>query len=334
MSEILTEHNKRNLERKLTLSTEFPLRYVNQQAAQQYEFLFCVEIPWPMLHAWSELLEDTCVRATYIDLLNSTIVDGWFIVKRDCERIEKLLYKNAAVVKCTCRKTTGRKKKQLDDKVYKLSIRRNEIETVDSLRSELQKSQEEVEEWKRKYSDLAAEKERLYDDMIEEINELQVEMKDLKQVNKDLADYVEALEKRESLKCNGKKYHQLGTKQQGRKLRFLKTKAQCGLWFCKSFGLELTSIKLKDDEGLIHTMHYSSPTPTPHGYKNLREEEKDKVEQVLFLLDKFCVGDEVYHELSMIVEGLPKSYLLKQKRSDLNKTYHIERTPGKYPGAT
>ena len=136
------------------------------------------------------------------------------------------------------------------------------------------------------------------------------------------------------MKCNGKKYHQLGTKQQGRKLRLLKTKAQCGLWFCKSFGLELTAIKLNDEEGLIHTMNYSSFTPTPRGYKNLREEEKDNVEQVLFLLDKFCVGDEVYHELSMTVEGFPKSYLLKQKTCDLNKTYDIERTPGKYPGAT
>ena len=53
---------------------------------------------------------------------------------------------------------------------------------MDSLRSELKKSQEEVKEWKRKYSDLAAEKETLYDDMIEEINELQEEIKDLKQV--------------------------------------------------------------------------------------------------------------------------------------------------------
>ena len=54
-------------------------------------------------------------------------------------------------------------------------------------------------------------------------------------------------------------------------------------------------------------MNYSSSTPTSRGYENIREEQKDKVEQVLFLLDKFCVGDEVYHELSMIIEGLPHS---------------------------
>jgi len=50
-------------------------------------------------------------------------------------------------------------------------------------------------------------------------------------------------------------------------------------------------------------------------------------------LDKFCVGDEVYHELTMITEYLPKSYLVKQLQSNLNKTYHIEQTQGKCAGA-
>lgn len=49
---------------------------------------------------------------------------------------------------------------------------------------------------------------------------------------------------------------------------------------------------------------------------------------------KFCVGDEVHHELSKIIEGLPKSYLVKQSRTNQNKTYHIEKTAGEYPGAS
>lgn len=53
----------------------------------------------------------------------------------------------------------------------------------------------------------------------------------------------------------------------------------------------------------------------------------------MFLLDKFCVRDEVYHELTMVFEGMPKSYIVKQLRSNLNETTHIERTPGKFPGA-
>ena len=148
------------------------------------------------------------------------------------------------------------------------------METFESLKSEIEKSQHEIDEWKRKYTDLAAEKEKLYDEMKREINELQEEITDLKQVNKDLVNYVEALEKSESLQCQGKKYNQLGAKQQRRNLRLLKSKAQCALWFCKSFGLELSEIKLQDEEGLIQSLNYSASNATPHGYANLDEEEK------------------------------------------------------------
>lgn len=42
------------------------------------------------------------------------------------------------------------------------------------------------------------------------------------------------------------------------------------------------------------------------------EDAKTKIEQSLFLLDKFCVGDAFYHELIMTIGGLPRSYLVKQ----------------------
>lgn len=63
MSEILTHYIKPEREWKLSVTTKFPLRYVRQHAAQQYEFLFCVEIPWPLLCLWGEILEDTAITA-------------------------------------------------------------------------------------------------------------------------------------------------------------------------------------------------------------------------------------------------------------------------------
>ena len=51
-------------------------------------------------------------------------------------------------------------------------------------------------------------------------------------------------------------------------------------------------------------------------------------------MDKFCVSDVAYHELSMVdQEGMPRSYLIKQWRQDLNKLCSITRTPGEWPGA-
>ena len=53
----------------------------------------------------------------------------------------------------------------------------------------------------------------------------------------------------------------------------------------------------------------------------------------LFLLDKFCVGDSLYHELTMVMDGLPKSYLVKQRRDQLNDICYIISTPGEAEGA-
>ena len=68
-------------------------------------------------------------------------------------------------------------------------------------------------------------------------------------------------------------------------------------------------------------------------YNNLPEGEKEKIEQILFLLDKFCVGDTFYHELTMTFEGLPRSYLVKQCRDNLNKLCHIDPLKGNHTGA-
>ena len=70
-----------------------------------------------------------------------------------------------------------------------------------------------------------------------------------------------------------------------------------------------------------------------HKYSKLSEDDKAKVESILYLIDKFGVGDEFVHELSMTTDGFPKSYLFKQSRTELNKSCIINSTPGKAPGA-
>ena len=70
---------------------------------------------------------------------------------------------------------------------------------------------------------------------------------------------------------------------------------------------------------------------TATGFDSLSEEEKEKVDKILFLLDKFCVGDSFYHEFSMY-NDLPKSYIIKQWRTQLNDMCHIVSTPGRAEG--
>jgi len=96
----------------------------------------------------------------------------------------------------------------------------------------------------------------MYEEMKKEINKLEEEITDLTDVNKELVYYIEALEQRESLKCQGKKMTEVGTKQKWRKLRHIKNKVQCALLFCKSFGLEITQVKLKEEKGGAHTLDW------------------------------------------------------------------------------
>jgi hypothetical protein len=81
----------------------------------------------------------------------------------------------------------------------------------------MEKCKNETEEWKNKYSYMKAEKEELQQAIKEEVNKLQEEIVDLQNVNKEMASYVEILERNNSLKCQGKKMHELGQKQQRRK---------------------------------------------------------------------------------------------------------------------
>ena len=99
----------------------------------------------------------------------------------------------------------------------------------------------------------------------------------------------------------------VGKKQQSRKFRMLKNRTQCALWFCEGFRLKLSHINFRDDTGGNYSLYYH----THNGSSDLSEDEQWNLDKVLFLLDKFCVGNEFYHELSMLSEDLPRSYLIK-----------------------
>lgn len=57
MSEVLDNYKKQKIDWKLKLSTEAPLSYVRRQVDVLNDILFCVEIPWPLLHLWYKFLE-------------------------------------------------------------------------------------------------------------------------------------------------------------------------------------------------------------------------------------------------------------------------------------
>lgn len=75
--------------------------------------------------------------------------------------------------------------------------------------------------------------------------------------------------------------NQVGAKQVGRKLLHLQNKAQCALWFCKSYGLELKSIEFQDQDGGSHTIDYCESLPEDH-MTNCHKMRKIKLSKFYF----------------------------------------------------
>lgn len=110
------------------------------------------------------------------------------------------------------------------------------------------------------------------------------------------------------------------------------SRAQVGLWFAQSFGLKLEKKTVSEIKtGIVHNLPVEKYNTQK--FDDLSNEEKSQVEKTLFTQDKFCVGDSFYHKLSMVIDGLPRSYLIKQTRDQLNSMSHISSTPGENEGA-
>ena len=149
---------------------------------------------------------------------------------------------------------------------------------------------------------------------------------ELSSENEELQKYIEKLQK-STIKYKGKDISEVQKKS--RTLATFMSPAQVALWFAKSFGLKLESMTVSETKtGIIHDLPAEKKKTDAHGFDNLPQEEKSKVEKLLFLLDKFCVGECFYHELSMVVAELPRSYLIRQEKDQVNSVCHISSTEG------
>ena len=185
------------------------------------------------------------------------------------------------------------------------------------------------------YKDLKSETKQLFEEMYAAIQEKEKSLSDLQSKNEELLNYIDKIENSDK-PYEGKDISEV--KKKSRTLTAFMSRAKTALWFAKSFGLELQSLTVSElnTACLKHALTTEGQDPcseSSNGFDTLSEEEKSRVEKVLFLLDKFCVGDNFYHELTMVVDGLPKSYLVKQRRSQLNDICHITSTPGEAEGA-
>lgn len=263
---------------------------------------------------------------------------------RDCStRLEERLRRTSSQVNKNFVGKRGRYYITFGNRVANIAIRNGELLKITEVEKELlelAKANSLIEE-ENNY--LRIQCEELYNNLLraemqnKEAEEMFVDMKLLEKENLYLTKYLDKIEAQEKLKNNGEKVADLKERQQRRKVRELKTKVDQALWFAKTYGLHLGAVKLVDEAGEYHTLDYSQSTETlkRKAYECLSDEDKDKVKQILYITDKFCIGEAAYREFTMQPGGeqLPRSYLIKQCKNDLNQLCHISRTPGKAEGA-
>ena len=213
------------------------------------------------------------------------------------------------------------------------------------LKEEKQKVQEDLSEWKKKLQNLEDESKKLIDEMKKDLDKKDEVIDELCSANEELKSYIDCLTKSEGIAYRGKSIS--AVKKKSRTLKCFLSRARTALWFAESFGLDVSSINVKEKTtGIEHAVSFavSSSTSTggdmpedlerekQHGFDALSQDDKEKVEEILFLLDKFYVSDEFYHEITMLDGTLPRSYLIKQRCDQLNKICSISRLPGDFDG--
>jgi hypothetical protein len=332
--------------RDVVIDNNHCLQYVKKQCISSEEIIFTLHITNEVLKSWEDFKgKGISLNFSFVEILNYFLAEKYAIlVKKDCKRIEEGLRKLCSKVKSGFKGKSGLHYVNFASQIRSFAIRAGEI---------LRASDLEIELCKLNTAKVAVEKENaalqkrcddLYSSLVQEeelrrktndsLEDAKVDLQKLEKENANLCKYFDKISELEGFKNCGKPFSEVKGRQQRRKIRELKTYVEQALWFAETFGLKLSSVKFNDDEGVSHTIDYTIED-RKKGYKDLSEEEKEKVQQVLYITDSFCIGEAAYHEFTMTEGGekLPRSYLVKQCKNDLNSLCHITRTPGVAEGA-
>ena len=88
-----------------------------------------------------------------------------------------------------------------------------------------------------------------------------------------------------------------------RKIKEFESKAETALWFAESYGL------LESTDGQTVKVDFN-PSSSKSSYQDLPEEERQKIKDLLFILEKINVSESTYRELTVFCDGLPRKYLV------------------------
>jgi hypothetical protein len=345
MSDVLNFIDTVKFKNQVRIENNHCLNYVRKGCVSTEDIVLTILVSYKWLRHLCEARKKglTC---NFIEVLNIYLADNYCSVKikKGCTRIEGRLRRACGEVEKKFEGKNGSAYRKLAEKETKIAVRADEVVTYAELEHELEKEKCKSQQLLIDNEILQNNCEELYSQMVkleaknkdaeQQDTRNQNEIEKLLKQNEQLQSYITRLGQDLEFENKSAKVTEVGDRQQRRKLKELKTRVEQALWFAKTFGLELESVSFSDLEGSSHSLNYST-NQEKRGYKDLPEDKKENVKSVLFALDKFCVGEAAYHELTMTPggESLPRSYLIKQCKEELNKLCHITRTPGEPLGA-
>ena len=290
--------------------------------------VFTLRIPNRLLHHWhGEMLdkENQCKSTSYITLLNSEIQGGVVNITPTCSRIERRLCVQASKVSAIISKG-GRKAQTILHKEYHLFVLEGEAESIKDIREMKDAAEMQAALWKHQHETKQLEVTQLLEDMAESIITYEEMMKRLEA-------RIEDSEATVARRNDTKTVEEVSPRQARRKMSQFTSYVHQALWFSESFGLIPEYVHLRKTKS-------GSPVKVPFSPSNLRisseqptADDHEKVLQTLYILDRFAVSDESYHELGTLSGTLPPLYKVKKARNIINESLEIERLPSPYLGA-
>ncbi len=253
----------------------------------------------------------------YISLANDHIVNELVTLDCTCNRLEEALRKRAHKLLSRISRVGGRKRECILEEESNVFVLHGETLSHSDLLDERDGAVEAAELYKSQMESLQETLDVLYDEMTRERIELELEVQGTQE---KLAHFTTPLENQ------GKPIEQLGPRQAKRKLGEFKSRAQVALFFAESFGLQLRSLEVGTTSGKVISVPFGAASSSFQEPCAL--DDKEKVLQILYLLDKFGVGDKFYHELAAIDSALPRSYKVKKARVELNAKCDVQKIDG------
>ena len=271
----------------------------------------CIVVPHRLLLAWRKQVLSN--EASYISMLNESIVDHIICVSSSCTRLEQQFIKRAGEVYSKTR-VSGRARQQMIEKSTTFIIYEGELVDCLQLTEEVENLSHKVECWRQELSEAE-----------EDVQALREEVAQL---------YCEHDKEYWPEYNTSKKVDEVSPRQKRRKLDQFRSFAEKALWFAESFGLTPQSLTLSTKSDEQYTLQLGESLRSSTSTKGTPSAiSTASIHETLYLLEKFAVSDEFYHELSMHHPSLARSYKVKQLRKELTSEIEIIRLPYPFDGA-